>query len=162
MTLSDYLQNFCHHCGFEPDQIKVEITEDETHVKVQLDVPADDSGLFIGFHGETLSSLQRIVRVMYQDQYPDKKIIINVNDYRQQREDKFRDLARTAAEKVLSTGRPYRFLSLTPHERFVVHSTISESPEYQTLESFSEGEDPNRVLIVRLKEDTQSQEEIAI
>jgi spoIIIJ-associated protein len=151
MTIQTYLTNLCQHSGVDAEQVVVTLEEDDTHLHVQLDVPAEDSGLFIGYHGETLSSLQRLVRVIFQEKYADKKITVNVNDYREQRTSKLEDMARNAAERVLSSGQSYRFSYLPPHERFVIHSFISENPDYSEVESVSEGEGGQRFLTIRLK-----------
>lgn len=150
-NLNTFLAHFCQHIGLEADQIKTDIEETDDQVLVSLQVPQEESGLFIGFHGETLNSLQRIIRVVFQESYPDKKIILNVNDYRQQRTEKMQELARTTARKVLDSGKQHSLSSLLPHERFVIHSTISNEPEFVDLESFSEGEEPYRVLVIRPK-----------
>lgn len=152
MTITQYLTNLCEHSGIDPANISVEESESDGYLMIQLNVPQEDSGLFIGFHGDTLNSLQRLVRVVFQDQYPELKIVLNVNDYKQQRADKLHEMAASAAERVLSTKQPYRFSYLPSNERFVIHSFFSDNPDYPELESFSEGEGSQRYLVVRLKQ----------
>ncbi len=151
MTIDKYLLDICQHSGIDAEQVTVELVEDGEYLKVEMTVPTDDSGLFIGFHGETLSSLQRLVRVLFQGDYPEKKLVLNVNQYREQRAEKVKEMATNIAHRVLETGRPYTFAYMPPHERFVVHSTISEDPEFAELESISEGEGGQRHLIIRPK-----------
>lgn len=151
MTIQNYITHFCQHCGIDSEQVVIDQTEADGVITVNITVPQEDSGLFIGFHGETLISLQRVLRVTFQEELAGKKLLLNVNEYREQREEKIREMARSAADRVLESGSPYRFTSLTPPERFVVHTLITESEEYQDLESYSEGEDPRRVLIIRKK-----------
>lgn len=151
MTIQTYLTNICQHSGIESDSVQIEMTEDEQAVTAAITVPQEDSGLLIGFHGETLSALQRLTRVVFQDELGERRLIININNYREQRAEKLRQIATRAAERVLETGRPYTFSYLPANERFVIHSTISEDSAFSELESVSEGEGSHRVLTIRLK-----------
>jgi spoIIIJ-associated protein len=96
-------------------------------------------------------AMQRMIRVVFHDQ-TDKRVVINVNDYRQQREAKIVDRATEIAYRVLESGRPYRFGPMPANERFVIHTTISENPEFVDLVSYSEGEGAARQLIIAPKE----------
>lgn len=151
MTIQTYLTNICQHSGIDPDHLNIELDETEEAVNVAITVPMEDSGLLIGFHGETLSALQRLTRVVFQDELTDKRLSININNYREQRADKLKQIATRAAQRVLETGQAYTFSYLPANERFVIHSTISEDPEFSSLESISEGEGTHRVLTIRPK-----------
>lgn len=151
MTIQTYLTNLCQHCGFEADSVTLTLDEQDDRITVMIEVPEEESGLLIGFHGETLSALQRLTRVVFQEELGEKRLVININNYREQREDKVQELAHRAARKVLETGRPYTFSYLPANERFIVHTTLSQEPEFESLESVSEGEGRDRVLSIRLK-----------
>ncbi len=151
MTIQTYLTNMCQHCGLDAESVKLELEEQDERITVTIDVPEEESGLLIGFHGETLSAMQRLTRVVFQEELGEKRLVININNYREQREEKVQELARRAAYKVLETGRPYTFSYLPANERFIVHTTLSEEPEFETLESVSEGEGRDRMLSIRLK-----------
>lgn len=153
MTIQSFLTDICEHCGIDPDSITLTVEESDDAVVVQLDLPEADSGLFIGYHGETLDSLQRVVRIVFQDSFGDKKIRLNVNQYRNQREEKLRAMAHHGAQKVLETGMPYTFSVFIPsHERFIIHTTLSEEPSFAELESVSEGDGKERRLTIRFKQ----------
>ncbi len=151
MTIQTYLTNVCQHCGLAEETLTVEMVESEGQIQANITVPTEDSGLLIGYHGDTLASIQRIARVIFQEELGEKKLVVNVNNYREQRAEKVVQMAQNAAERVLETGRPYTLSHLPSHERFLVHSTLSENPDYASLESFSEGEEPYRVLVIRPK-----------
>ncbi|MDQ5951442.1 MAG: hypothetical protein QG639_723, partial [Patescibacteria group bacterium] len=83
----------------------------------------------------------------------DKKIVLNVNTYRQDRADRLREITESVAQKVLETGNPYTFQSFLPaHERFIIHTTLSEMPENDQIESVSEGEGKMRRLTIQKKQ----------
>lgn len=151
MTIQHYLTSLCKHSGIDEEQVTISVQDEDDRVIVHIELPVDDSGLFIGFHGETLDSLQRMIRVIFHEEYAEKKLILNVNDYREQRQDKIKDMVINVAQRVVETGNPYTFSYLSPYERFTVHTTLSEMPEFATLESVSEGEGNRRVLTIRVK-----------
>lgn len=150
MTVSEYLERLLAHAGL--DDIKMEESEDEEKITINLTVPEDEVGVLIGHHAETLLAVQRVVRLVFRDEVT-KKIIINVNDYRERRMERIAEIANEIAERVLETGRPYNFGYLPSHERYVVHATISANPDFSTLETVSHGEGRERRLTVQLKSD---------
>lgn len=152
MTIESFVRNLCEHCGVDPEVLEVSIEETEAVIQVLINLPEEDSGRFIGFHGETLESMQRVLRVIFAEEHPEKKIVMNINEYRQEREKKLQDLTKSVAERVLETGQAYTFQSYLPaHERFVIHSTLNDLPENEKLESVSLGEGKERRLTIRLK-----------
>lgn len=151
MNIQDFLTNVCQHSGVEPESVEMVESDESGMVIANITVSPEDSGLLIGFHGENLSAIQRITRVVFQEDLTDKRLAVNINEYREQRAEKVKQLAVNAAERVLETGRPYTFSYLPANERYVVHTTIAENPDYSTLESVSEGEGFHRVLVIRSK-----------
>jgi spoIIIJ-associated protein len=152
MTIDSFVKQLCEHCGVDPTTLEVQLDDQGEMVEVTLSLPEEDSGRFIGFHGETLESMQRIVRIIFSSEYPEKKILLNINNYRQERAEKLQELTQTAAARVLQTGQSYIFQSYLPaHERFIIHSTLSELPDSEKLESVSEGDGKDRRLSIRLK-----------
>ena len=152
MKIQEFLTQLCEHCGVDVSTITITIEEDEEYTRVHLLLSPEDSGVFIGYHGETLESIQRMLRLVFQRAPEDKRIILNINEYREQREEKLTELALQAARQVLETGEEYVFDSnLGSHERFVIHSALSANEEFAGLESISEGNGRDRRLHVRLK-----------
>ena len=153
MTIDSFLTQLSEHCGIESDDMKVTIKEDVEYLRIAITVPEDDSGIFIGYHGETLDSIQRMVRIIFQEEYPDHKIMVNLNDYREQREERLGEITESVAERVLETGERYTFNSYFPaHERFLIHSYLAKNEKYAKLESVSEGSGKNRKLTIQFKE----------
>lgn len=156
MDITTYLSHITQHCGLDEESVKISIEETDENVSIQLDVPADDVGLFIGNRGETLAALQRMLRIVFNDQYGEKHIVLNINDYRQERQKQLEERATEAAHYVLDSGRSYTFPFLSSYERFLVHSVLSAQEEFSSLETISEGEGRDRRLVVRLKAAVQA------
>lgn len=151
-TIDTFLSQLCEHCGLTADQFSVSLEETEGRILVQLNVPDEDSGLFIGHHGDTLESLQRVLRIIFQKEDADPRILLNVNDYRQKREEKLRETTRLVAQRVLETGEEHTFRTyFSAHERFIIHTTLGEDPQFAELESVSAGEGKDRRLSIQFK-----------
>ena len=90
MSLSpaDFLTQLLEHTGLQAGEFSVDSKEDGNNIFLTINAPESESGILIGVHGETLSSLQRIARLSFINSLPDTKIVININDYRQKREEK--------------------------------------------------------------------------
>lgn len=152
MTIEVFVRQLCEHCGVDPETITVSVDETDDMMSVLVSLPEEESGRFIGFHGETLESIQRVLRVVFSKELPDKKIVLNINHYRQDRERKLQELTRNVAERVLESGEHYTFQSYLPaHERFIIHTTLGELADAEKLESVSEGMGKDRRLTIRLK-----------
>ncbi len=150
MTIDTYLHAICQHCGLDENEVSVETKEEnDDKIAVQLTIPDDDVGLFIGHRGETLAALQRMVRIVFQKEFADRRLTLNINTYRQDRLEQLQTKAREVAGMVLESGREYRFPFLSSYERYIIHSAISSDPELAQVESFSEGEGQDRRLVVR-------------
>jgi spoIIIJ-associated protein len=99
-----------------------------------------------------LEALEILTRLAHLDELKEgERLIIDINGYRKEKEQKLRERALKAAQGVLETGREYVFNDLNSYERYLVHSAIGESPEVTGVETFSENDAYGRVLIVRLK-----------
>ncbi len=145
MVIQDFTTQLLAHMGV--DDVQVEITSGDDAQTVNLVVGEQDSGLLIGRHAETIDSLQRILRLVCQKD-GDKPIHVNINDFRERREERVRELARHVAGRALETGYP-QMLRLPANERRIVHMELGEMPD---VEAVSEGEGINRVLYVKPKQ----------
>lgn len=148
MTVQDFTTRLMAHMGVDDAQVEVEEGE-ITNVKIV--VPEEESGLLIGYHGECLTAIQRVLYMTFSREDQDKKFLVNVNDYKERRTAQIHEMARAAAEKVLSNGQPYMFSFLSPSERLIVHEFIAQTLEFEELESYSSGEGQRRRLHLRQK-----------
>lgn len=149
MTVDQYAEQLLMMMGVTCE-VALEDTEDET--LIQISIPEEEAGLLIGHHGDTLVSLQRVLRIVFAEDQ-EKRLVVNVNDYRQQRVDLLEQMAEDAADRVLDSGRPYRFKPMPANERFIIHSFIAEHPDFAELTTYSEGEGASRHLVVDLAEE---------
>lgn len=126
----------------------VEVNTDETDA-YRVHISSEETGLLIGYHGKTLESFQMLLSMIIAKQMSSVKVYVNINDYREKREESLMYLAQRAAERVIESGRPVELTHLSPAERRVVHLTLSGEDRVETE---SEGEGERRILIVKPKE----------
>lgn len=136
------------HLDVAPKAIK--ITKDkEGVVSLELDLPDQQSGILIGYHGETIAALQLLLNMMFYKQTGEwSKLVLNIGGYREKRTNYLTALAQDTATKVIDSGEPLALYNLNPFERRVVHMALSENKEVVTE---SQGEGKNRFLVVSPK-----------
>ncbi len=116
---------------------------------VTLNVKGDDLGILIGRRGQTLASLQHIVRLIVANQAKARvPIVIDVEGYKQRRYEALQALARRVAEQVKERGRPFALEPMPAYERRIIHLTLSDSSDV-TTESAGEGEVRKVVIVPR-------------
>ena len=117
---------------------------------ISLDVTDDDLGILIGRRGQTLSSLQYIVRLILAHQAKAwVPIVIDVEGYKQRRYGALQALAWRMAEQVKVRGRPFALEPMPAYERRIIHLTLADDPDV-TTESTGEGE--ARKVVIMPKE----------
>jgi spoIIIJ-associated protein len=112
---------------------------------IVLDVSGRDLGPLIGWRGENLRALQTVVNMLMSKVGADRRLIIDVERYRQRREHTVREIAFRAARQVKVTGDPITLDAMQPFERRAIHLALEDDPDVTTV---SVGEEPNRRLVV--------------
>jgi spoIIIJ-associated protein len=99
----------------------------------------------VGQHGEVLEALQELTRLAVHRQTGQRtRMMLDVGGYRQRRRTELAQTGRDAADEVKRTGEPKRLWPMNPFERKIVHDAVADAG----LSSESEGEEPNRRVIV--------------
>ncbi len=162
MTIDSFLAQLSEHCGIPSEQTTITLNEVDDRLEIQLTIPEEDSGRMIGYHGEALEAIQRVLRIAFEQQHPDKKIILNINDYRERRLAQLHEKVARICEQVLSDGQPYTFTNFVPaHERYAIHTALATLPDGEKLESFSHGDGTARRLTIALKSDHKAESAVA-
>lgn len=113
---------------------------------LRLRIENDTNGVLIGRRGETLDALQYIVSLYANRDSKDyRRITLDTEGYRSRREETLGRLARKTASEVRSTGRAIAMEPMNPYERRVIHSALQD---FRGVTTHSEGEEPNRRIII--------------
>ncbi|OQA13350.1 MAG: R3H domain protein [bacterium ADurb.Bin363] len=122
-------------------KVKVQKNRDDYYT-IELDGP--DNGIIIGKKGKTLNSFEYLLNAMIRNY----KIEVDVENFKEKREETLKDLANKMAEKVIKTGKAVKLNPMPPKERKVIHEVLNG---YEDLETHSEGRDPKRYIVVKKK-----------
>lgn len=133
--------------GLGVTDCKATFTEEEDGISIDLESD-QDYGVIIGRRGETLDSIQYLVRLYLnkgKENY--KRVSINIGNYREKRAATLEEIAKKSAEKVRKYGRNVVLDPMNPYERRIIHTTIQE---IEGVESHSVGYDAERKVVVTL------------
>jgi spoIIIJ-associated protein len=126
--------------------LDAEIIVDETDAEIVARVEGEELGLLIGRRGQTIDAVQLLCyRVAFRGRGDRKRVSVDAAGYRERRRETVERQAERAAERALETGKEIELEPMTPNERRIVHDQLKDRPG---LETFSEGEEPERCVIV--------------
>jgi spoIIIJ-associated protein len=134
----------------EYSEIIVEEGDDKTF---KVEIKSDEASILIGHHGETISSLQHLLKVLcwaktkFNEEF---NIIIDVDGYRKKEEENIINLAERKVDFVRKTRRAQSLPPMYPYFRRVVHMHLME-PAFDDVETISEGEGELRHIIIKSK-----------
>lgn len=140
---TEYLKSILVGMGFT----EVTVTARETGEDVYFEINcSEDYGNIIGRRGETLDALQYLTRLFVNRANDNnKRVALNVGDYRARREETLRALAKRQAQRVLKYGRSSSLEPMNPYERRIIHTAIQE---IEGVTSHSVGEGDRRRVVV--------------
>lgn len=128
--------------------VNIEKIEDEESLLFKIS--GKDSGIIIGRRGETLDALQYLTSLVVNrtnDEY--KRVTIDIENYRQRREETLVRLAGRLAQRVVRNRRSVTLEPMNPYERRIIHSALQSN---SSVETFSVGDEPNRKVVISLRQ----------
>lgn len=138
----DYLREICEKMG-APDMEISAVKQGET---VILKLTGDKSGMLIGHRGEVMEALSYLCSLVAnrgEGEYI--KLGLDINHYRNKREENLTALAKRLAEKAARTGKSHTLEPMNPYERRIIHAAVSE---VEGVRSESVGEGATRRVVI--------------
>lgn len=136
---------------FKAMELDVEIKMDYKAEEGNLDIEfvGHDMGILIGKRGQTLDSLQYLTSlVVNKGRQGYVRVKLDTEDYRNRRKETLENLARSIAYKVRKTRKTVSLEPMNPYERRIIHSALQGN---RYVETYSEGNEPYRHVVVKLK-----------
>lgn len=109
-----------------------------------VNLSGDDKGIVIGKKGKTLNSFEHLLNAMIKE----CRIEVDVEDFKEKREETLRELGKKMAEKAIFTKKTVRLNPMSAKERKIIHEIVNTYPE---LDTFSEGREPKRYIVIKRK-----------
>lgn len=132
-------------------EVKVDVNTDNKSRLLNIELSGDNMGILIGKHGQNLNSLEYLVRlVVNKNHHGDDYIHVKLDteNYRKRRKSTLEGLARNMAYKVKRSRKSIALEPMNPYERRVIHSALQHD---RYVETYSEGNEPNRHVVITLK-----------
>ncbi len=145
--LAELIKNMGIECQYETN-----IRDEQINIKMY----SDKNNILIGKNGQTLMAIQTILRQMVYnrlDLYP--YILLDVENYKEKKISNLERNAKKIAREVLKTKVDVSLDNMNSYERRIIHNALSK---YKNLSTTSEGEEPNRHIVIRYVE-TEDEEE---
>lgn len=130
----------------------IEAKEEEDMVRVEI--ASKDASRIIGWHGETLNSIQHLAKsIVRQKENMDRSpfLVVDVDGYRKAQEEKVCKIADQKADFVRRTGSRVALAPMSPYFRRIVHLYVANNPDLQDLATESTGEGDYRQIVLKLK-----------
>lgn len=143
--IKNYISNLVNDLGFNAN-IELKNGEVPTYT-----IYSDNDSLLIGKNGKNLQALSKVVsQVILKEIGQSFKFLIDVNQYKEKHEKSLEYLAKKIAREVKESKVEAKLDSLNSYERKIIHNTLTNN-KYVYTESI--GEEPNRYLLIKPKED---------
>ena len=144
--IKNYLKEILKNMNIEVS-FETKIREQQISIKMF----SDKNNILIGKNGQTLKALQILIRQhIYREINAYPYILLDVENYKEKQIKNLEYLAKKLAKEVLTTKQPIVMDDMNSYERRVVHNALTK---YKDLSTSSEGVEPNRHIVIKIKED---------
>lgn len=148
--IKDFLKNLFLKMQIDCQVSDMVLNADSINVTLSAKCPKD----VIGKNAEILDAIQYITNLVaskkeYDNEVKFRRINIDIDGYRARRENAVRDLALSAAVRVVKYGRSVTLPALNSYERHLVHEVLENHPDVNTK---SIGDPPKRRVVVSRKD----------
>jgi len=129
-------------------EIDASLSEHRDQEVISINISTDDAKILIGQSGEHLMALQHMARIMFRRKFDqDTPFILDINNYKRDKEEKLKSLARSVALKVRRTQEQEMLRPMASYDRWVIHNFLADEEDLKTE---SHGLDPERKVVVKL------------
>ena len=119
--------------------------------RVSFTIYTENNAILIGKNGKTLDSITTIVKqVVHKELGTYFNLTIDIGEYKVQQQKRIESLAKRVAREVGKSKIATKLDPMNSYERRLVHTTLADYPKVITE---SEGEEPNRFVVIKPKED---------
>lgn len=114
--------------------------------KIVIELNADSVRSIIGRRGELIDAVQTLAGAVANTGRRDyKRVVVDCENYREEREATLKRVAEKLAAKAVRLGRKMRLEPMNPYERRIIHSALADNDEVTTK---SEGKEPMRFVVI--------------
>lgn len=138
---ADYLEGLLDIADLDGD-IEITVENDRPNLVIE----GGDLSHLVGREGEVLDAIQELTRLAVQTSTGDRsRLMLDIDGFRAEKRESLIKLAERSAEEVKESGKALKLDPMNAFERKIIHDTIQKLG----LTSESEGEDPDRCVIIQ-------------
>ncbi len=148
-------EDFLKNLEFNYESVEAELlksekegeSEEEQEDLIKVDIKGEELSYLIGRFGKTMFAFQHLINIAFNANREVRlKVIIDINKYREKRERELRSYAERAMIEVKESKLPMSLPPMKPAERRIIHLALKEE---QGIITTSEGEEPNRYVVIK-------------
>lgn len=141
LLVGDYLAEVTQKMG-----IKTEIDLEVSRSEAKYTFRTNQAGFLIGKRGKILNALQALAQdYLEQEVRTHLRIMLNVGDYRQHRQETLTYLAQNTAHEALYRNQAISLDPMPAFERKIIHAALAKNQEVKTN---SYGKEPHRYVTI--------------
>ena len=139
--------------------LEIIVSVEEQEDKFLVEVGGEDTAILIGKRGESMDGFQFLLNALFNkgkkhDEY--KRVVVDSNNYKSRREDTLKILAERTAARAIRENQDIRLEPMRANERRIIHAALADSDRVETE---SKGNEPNRYVVIKLKNKKKKSEE---
>ena len=143
--VKNIVNEFWKRAGILDFEIKA--VEAATDGSLNIGIFIRDASLYIGEEGRNIKDFETILRLVIKKQIGDISTIhLDINNYREFKNEALRELAKKAARRARFYKTPVALEAMSAYERRIIHTELAAHPDIKT-ESIGEG--GNRRVVVK-------------
>lgn len=143
--IKKYLKEISNLSGIP---MNIEVREKDDVINVMI--VSDNTSIMIGKQGRTINAIELMIKNTLRNlTNMNIKVIVDASNYKHNKLKRFEQNIRKIAREVQKTKIDSRLDPMNSYERRIVHTIVSE---FENLSTISEGEEPNRYVIIKYKE----------
>lgn len=143
--IKKYLKEISNLSGIP---MNIEVREKDDVINVMI--ASDNTSIMIGKQGRTINAIELMIKNTLRNLTKmNIKVIVDASNYKHNKLKRFEQNIRKIAREVQKTKIDSRLDPMNSYERRIVHTIVSE---FENLSTISEGEEPNRYVIIKYRE----------
>ena len=143
--IKEYVKELIHNMGLS---CNLEVKKRENGINIT--VISDNNSILIGKNGRTLEAITLVIKQMIHNEIGEYfPFVLDIGEYKVAREQKLESLAKRTAREVATSKIPAKLDPMNSYERRIIHSILAD---HRKVTTESEGEEPNRYVVIKPKE----------
>lgn len=144
--IKEYIKELIHNMGLT---CNLEVKKRENGINIT--VISDNNSILIGKNGRTLEAISLVIKQMVYNEIGEYfPFVLDIGEYKVAREHKLESLAKKTAREVATSKIAAKLDPMNSYERRIIHSILAN---HRKVTTESEGEEPNRYVVIKPKED---------